>query len=90
MSECVPVSIMEAQSFGLPVIATDVGGTREVMTNTNGILLSSYPTIAEVADAMDQIFYNQFNRKVIKESWKKISDADLNYSTFVKQLSILT
>jgi glycosyltransferase involved in cell wall biosynthesis len=90
VSEGVPVSIMEAQSFGLPVIATDVGGTREVMTNTNGILLSSYPTIAEVADAMDQIFYNQFNRKVIKESWKKISDADLNYSTFVKQLSILT
>ncbi len=90
VSEGVPVSIMEAQSFGLPVIATDVGGTREVMTNTNGILLSSSPTIVEVADAMDRILNNQFDRKEIKQSWKEISDADNNYTTFVNQLSNLT
>lgn len=86
-SEGVPVSIMEAQSFGLPVIATDVGGTREIMTNTNGILLSSSPTIVEVANAMDMILYNPFDRRAIKESWKKISNADINYMTFVQQLS---
>lgn len=33
---------MEAMSFGIPCIATDVGGTKEVVENyKNGILLSS-------------------------------------------------
>lgn len=88
-SEGVPVSIMEAQSFGLPVIATDVGGTKEIMNAYNGILLSSSPTIAEVVDAMEQIMNNDYKRETIKESWEKTSAADINFRTFVKQLSNL-
>lgn len=39
-SEGIPVSIMEAMSFGIPVVATDVGGTREIVVNgVNGVLL---------------------------------------------------
>lgn len=39
-SEGLPVSIMEAISFGIPVIATDVGGTSEIVINDlNGILI---------------------------------------------------
>lgn len=39
-SEGLPVSIMEACSFGIPVIATDVGGTAELVKNgENGYLL---------------------------------------------------
>lgn len=38
-SEGVPVSVMEALSFGIPVIATDAGGTSEIVNNTNGRLI---------------------------------------------------
>src|SRR5690606_27399675 len=39
-SEGIPVTIMEAMSFGIPVIATDVGGVREIVkSGANGILL---------------------------------------------------
>lgn len=39
-SEGLPVSIMEAISFGIPVIATDVGGTSEIVVNEmTGILI---------------------------------------------------
>ena len=38
-TEGVPVSIMEAQSFGIPVIATDTGGVKEVVTEGTGSLL---------------------------------------------------
>ncbi|EST90320.1 hypothetical protein T233_00623 [Vagococcus lutrae LBD1] len=39
-SEGVPVSIMEAMSYGIPIIATDVGGTREIVKNkVNGYLI---------------------------------------------------
>lgn len=38
--EGIPVSIMEAQSFGIPVIATDVGATSEIIKdNFNGFLI---------------------------------------------------
>ena len=41
-SEGIPVSIMEACSFGIPIIATDVGGTSEaVVEGENGFLLPS-------------------------------------------------
>lgn len=38
-SEGIPVSIMEAISFGIPIIATDVGGNKEVVTIETGKLL---------------------------------------------------
>ena len=38
-SEGVPVSIMEAMSAGIPILATNVGGTSEIVNNNNGKLL---------------------------------------------------
>lgn len=38
-SEGVPVSVMEAMSAGIPVMATDAGGTSEIVNETNGRLL---------------------------------------------------
>lgn len=40
-NEGVPVSIMEAASFGIPIIATNVGGTSEIVQPSVGMLLSS-------------------------------------------------
>ena len=39
ITEGVPVSIMEAQSFGIPAIATDTGGGQEIVSSGRGILL---------------------------------------------------
>lgn len=43
ISEGLPVSIMEAMSYGIPVLATDVGGNHEIVTSANG-----YPVPAEI------------------------------------------
>lgn len=50
-TEGVPVSVMEAMSYGIPVIATSVGGIPE-MIQGNGILLSPDPNGEEVAAAL--------------------------------------
>ena len=58
-TEGLPITIVEAQAMGLPVIATDVGGIKELVTDLNadeknatGILLSSEPEIEEIAHAI--------------------------------------
>lgn len=38
-TEGIPVSVMEAASFGIPCAATDVGGTKELVDNTMGWLI---------------------------------------------------
>lgn len=39
--EGLPVSIMEAMSYSIPCMATNVGGTKEIVNNNNGILLDA-------------------------------------------------
>jgi glycosyltransferase involved in cell wall biosynthesis len=90
-SEGIPVSIMEAMSFGIPVIATDVGGTREVVNNKNGILLGPNPLPQEVARKMDDFISLNQNERIAKrraafETWKEIYSARSNYNEFIDQL----
>jgi glycosyltransferase involved in cell wall biosynthesis len=51
-SEGIPVSIMEAMSFGVPCIATMVGGNPEIVNNENGYLLPSLPSPNDVVKAI--------------------------------------
>lgn len=48
-SEGVPVSIMEALSAGIPIFATDVGGTSELVDDQVGKLLAENITPKELA-----------------------------------------
>lgn len=91
-SEGVPVSIMEAMSMGFPIIATDVGGTREIVKNNiTGILLNSDCTPNEVAEAIMKIYYlDHFEytemSRASKELWEERCNADKLYSEFSKEI----
>ena len=52
--EGIPVSI-EAIAAGIPIIATDVGGCNEIVSNKNGILLNSDPSPEQISDAITDI-----------------------------------
>lgn len=54
-TEGVPVSIMEAMSYGIPVIAPDIGGISDQIDG-NGILLSAECSIEEVSQAILRIY----------------------------------
>jgi len=82
-NEGIPVSIMEAISFGIPVVATNVGGTPEVVTEMTGILVSSNPNADEVAEAILRVVRLNLSPR---DFWFKNYNADTNYSEFSHKL----
>ncbi len=93
-TEGLPVSIMEAQSFGIPCIGTNVGGIPEIINCNNGLLLSENPSVSEIADALMKIYSLSHDemmemRKNSFENWKKNFDADVNFKKFAEDLQAL-
>jgi glycosyltransferase involved in cell wall biosynthesis len=90
-SEGVPVSGMEAMSFGIPAAAFDVGGNGELVNDTNGVLLpySKDPhVLAEVFErfaAMDEKSLTAV-RKNAYQTWKEKYNAGINFPAFVKEI----
>jgi glycosyltransferase involved in cell wall biosynthesis len=88
-SEGIPVSIMEAYSFGIPCIATNVGGTNEIVNNENGFLLSPNPKTSEITNAiemlakMDDIEFNSYKKHAKTTQLNKFSAID-NYNEFYR------
>jgi glycosyltransferase involved in cell wall biosynthesis len=91
--EGIPVSIMEAQSFGIPVIATAVGGTPEIVNNKNGYLLPADPTPDEITEAISDAVINKENwevkRVLSRKNWEEKFDALKNYTAFTEELLTL-
>lgn len=88
ISEGVPVSIMEAYSFGIPVLATDVGGTSEIVLDE--MLLKPHFSVSELAQAIRQFYTSQFKNMELRNKvfarWKAIACAEENYNDFIKIL----
>lgn len=90
--EGLPVSIMEAMSFGIPIIATDVGSTRETIEEgKNGYLLPEDFADKDFAELITK--YGKMDRekkemfsKVSREIWQNKFCAKENYSGFMKGL----
>lgn len=92
-SEGIPVSIMEAMSFGIPCIATDVGGTREIIEkNSGGTLLPKDFTPEQLADqirrycAMPEAEYLAC-RRAARETWDRKFNAEKNYTAFFREMA---
>ncbi len=89
-SEGIPVSIMEAQSFGIPVIATAVGGTPEIVNNDNGFLFPVNPSPEDISTAMYDVFINknewELKRRISRRNWEETFNAEKNYNSFALEL----
>ncbi|MBL8080149.1 MAG: glycosyltransferase [Anaerolineales bacterium] len=92
-TEGTPVSIMEAISCSIPVIATTVGGNSEIVTKRNGILISANPLPQEIANAILEFLDNPSQVASKREgsylTWKERYNADVNFSLFAKRLKLL-
>lgn len=90
-SEGIPVSIMEAYSYGIPSFATDVGGTKELVDSSNGKLIEKDFDIEELAKEIDHFASlsaeeRENYRSAAYEKWKEEFFSETNYSQFAKLL----
>lgn len=89
-----PVSIQEAISCGIPIIATNVGGNPEIVSEENGILLDKTPMPKEIAQAILKINDNpeiaNKMRIASRKKWEENFNAKTNFQNFAKQLQEIT
>ena len=86
-TEGLPVSIMEAVSFGIPALATDVGGTKEiVIPGITGVLLSKDISQRELADRIIESSDMTLDREKVRAYWKEHFNSDKNYKMFCEKL----
>ena len=90
-SEGLPVSMMEALSFGIPIMSTDVGGCSEICNDNTGILIPKDFDAKKVADKITEFKNSKKNnlefRNQCKDYWNKNFSAEINYSHFSKEIA---
>ncbi|MEM1283655.1 MAG: glycosyltransferase, partial [Chlamydiota bacterium] len=84
-TEGIPVSMMEAASCGIPLVATNVGGVREIVCEKNGVLIEKKANTKEIAEAIIEA-KNKSKRKASFMKWQTHFSGKKNYQTFAKSL----
>lgn len=88
--EGLPVSIMEAFSYGIPAIATDVGGTSEIVNKKNGILIAKQFNSENVAREIESLYQNRSELTKMRicayEMWSERFNADANYTKLIRSI----
>lgn len=86
-SEGLPVSMMEALSFGVPIVAIGVNGVPEIVTPQTGVLLPEAATTAEMSAGLIRVLDRSgFDRDTIRAFFAARFEARTNYNQFADAL----
>lgn len=90
-SEGIPVSVMEAMSYGIPCIGRNVGGMSEIINEETGLLLEKVTEEVEIVKRYIDIRLHDIDRyKTVSDNcrkkWKMEYNADKNYENFFEAL----
>lgn len=93
-SEGVPVSMMEAMSMGIPVIARNVGGISEIVSEKTGLLIEDISNSELVFNKVNQEIRSRIEDLSTYQNklheclnlWNEKYDANKNYNIFFSSL----
>lgn len=78
--EGLPVSVMEAMAVGLPIIASDIRGNRDLIENGKGGYLLEPQNEEQFAECISKLFKDEMLREQFEEyNQKKIDEFSLNH-----------
>ncbi|NLT73720.1 MAG: glycosyltransferase [Chloroflexi bacterium] len=94
IAEGLPVTIMEAMSFGVPILATGVGGVPELVDDTNGCLLDPAASPDTIAAALTRLLrQGPETRGMLSDAsvarWRDLVDANTQFPLFAADLIAL-
>jgi len=78
-SEGLPTSVMEAASIGLPIIATDVGGTKEIITTGKTGILVKAGDVGQLAEELCRLCANSELRENLGENARILAEQKFNW-----------
>jgi len=82
-SEGIPVSIMEAQSCGIPAMATNVGGVSEIVNDENGFLIEEQLDYSVMKAILHRVAGGESpSPETIRAGFLRQYHADHNYAEF--------
>lgn len=85
-AEGVPVSMMEAISFGIPILSTDVGGCKEIVTEKTGVLIPLQTEMSEIAKIISEFKESYQNKSEFREGVRAYMEKHFNAENNYKQL----
>lgn len=80
-SEGLPLSILEAIRFGLPVITTDIAGCPEPVSNLNGFVIS--PDSKELSSVLHSLNVDQL--KVMSKKSRQLFEEEYKFESFLQK-----
>lgn len=86
------MTMMEVMSMGIPVIGTDVGGVKEIITNGfNGYLLDANFSPSDLAKILMEYCFLPYEDKLFLRSnafkmWKEKYNESVNFRHFVNDI----
>lgn len=91
-TEGIPVSVMEALSGGIPVIARNVGGLQEIISEDCGLLIND-PTVNEYDKIIDFLLIREKDKEKYQSKsnaayykWDTEYNAEKNYTQFMEDI----
>lgn len=88
-NEGLPVAILEALSYGVPVVSTDVGSIREaVLEGVNGHLVSKHAP-QEIADAISDIIASEDGWRHYSHQARNLAEQKFNETLFFEKVKAI-
>jgi len=82
-SEGLGISVVEAASIGLPIIATDVGGTKEIITTDETGILVEARDVGQLAEELGRLCADAALREKLGENARILAERKFNWDKII-------